>query len=106
MLLLRAETHDVLDAGPVVPAAVEDHDLAGRRQVRNVALQIQLSLLPVRWRRQCHDAEHARTDPLGNGLDRSAFAGGVAALEHHDHAQALLFDPVLQGTKLNLQLAQ
>ena len=30
-LLLGAEAHDPLDAGAVVPAAVEDHDLAGRR---------------------------------------------------------------------------
>ena len=30
VLLGRAEAHDVLDAGAIVPAAVEDHDLAGR----------------------------------------------------------------------------
>ena len=30
-LLVGAEAHDPLDAGAVVPAAVEDHDLAGRR---------------------------------------------------------------------------
>src|SRR2546430_10649180 len=30
---LRAKPHDPLDAGAVVPAAIEDHDLAGRRQV-------------------------------------------------------------------------
>src|ERR1700716_2271919 len=28
VLLGRAEAHDVFDAGPVVPAPVEDHDLA------------------------------------------------------------------------------
>ena len=40
MLRLRAEAHDVLDTGPVVPAAVEDHDLARGRKVRQVTLQI------------------------------------------------------------------
>src|SRR5262249_40275503 len=44
MLLVSAEAHDVLNARPVIPAAVEDHDLARRRKVRDVALQIQLSL--------------------------------------------------------------
>ena len=32
VLLVGAEPHHVLDAGAVVPAAVEDHDLAGRRE--------------------------------------------------------------------------
>ena len=32
----------VLDAGAVVPAAVEEDDLAGRRQVRDVALEVPL----------------------------------------------------------------
>ncbi len=31
-LLLGGEAHDALDAGPVVPTAVEDHDLAGGRR--------------------------------------------------------------------------
>src|SRR4029077_14469130 len=30
VLLFRAEAHHVLDASPVVPAAVEDHDFASR----------------------------------------------------------------------------
>src|SRR5580698_10759467 len=33
VLLGRAEPHDVLDAGAVVPAAVEADDFPGRRQV-------------------------------------------------------------------------
>jgi hypothetical protein len=32
--LLGAEAHHALDAGAVVPAAVEDHDLAAAGQVR------------------------------------------------------------------------
>ena len=81
VLLLGAEPHHVLDAGAVVPAAVEDHDLAGRREVRHVALHVHLALLAVRRRRQRHEAEDARADALGDRLDRAALAGGVAPLE-------------------------
>ena len=42
-----AEPHDPLDAGPVVPGPVEHDDLAGRRQVRDVPLQIPLALLAL-----------------------------------------------------------
>ena len=41
-LLLGAEPHHTLDAGAVVPAAVEDDDLAGGREVRDVALDVHL----------------------------------------------------------------
>ena len=81
-LLLGAEPHHPLDAGAVVPTAVEDHDLAGGREVRQVALDVHLRLLALGRRRQRHDAEHARADPLGDRLDRAALAGGVPALEH------------------------
>ena len=62
----RAEAHDVFDAGAVVPAAVEDHDLAAGRKVLDVALHVHLALLAVGRRRQRHDAEDARADPLGD----------------------------------------
>src|SRR5207302_4464244 len=39
-LLLCTKPHDPLDTGPVVPAAVEDHDLPRRGQMRNIALSI------------------------------------------------------------------
>src|SRR5262245_33017303 len=38
MLGLAAKAHDVFDAGAVVPAAVEDDDLAGGRETLHVAL--------------------------------------------------------------------
>jgi hypothetical protein len=106
MLRLCAETHYVLDASPVVPTAIEDHDLARRRKMREVALKVYFRLLAVGRRRQRHHPEYAGADPLGDGLDRAALPGGIASFEDHHHAQALLFDPVLQGAKLNLQLAQ
>ena len=37
------KAHDALDARAVVPAAIEDHDFAGRGQMRNVALHVHLA---------------------------------------------------------------
>ena len=78
----RAEAHHPLDAGAVVPAAVEDDHLAGRREVRHVALDVHLGLLPLGRRGQRHDPEHPGAHPLDDPLDRAALAGGVPALEH------------------------
>ena len=89
VLLLRAEAHHVLDAGAVVPAAVEDDDLAGGREVLHVALHVELRLLPVGRGRQGDQPEDARADALRDRLDGPAFAGGVASLEHDDDAQTL-----------------
>ena len=80
-LLHRAEFHHPLDAGAIVPAAVKDHDLAGGRKMAHVALHIHLRLFPIGRRGQRDDAEHARTDALGDRLDHPALAGAVAALE-------------------------
>jgi hypothetical protein len=55
VLLVGAEAHDVLDAGAVVPAAVEQDPLAGGRELGHVALEIPLRLLALGG-----DAEGAR----------------------------------------------
>ena len=44
--------------------------------------------------------ENARTDALGEGPDGAALAGGVAALEDDDDAQALVLDPLLEMAQL------
>ena len=102
-LLLGAVAHDALDAGAVVPAAVEDHYLAGRRQLRDVALDIHLGLLAVGRRRQRHHPEYPRADPLGEALDDPALAGGVAALEDDHDPGARGLHPGLQVSDLDLQ---
>src|SRR5262249_15559319 len=102
VLLLRAEAHDVLDSGAVVPAPVEDHDFSRRWKVRNVALHVHLALLAVARRGERNNAEYARTDALGNDPDQSALAGCVAAFEYNDDALPLLLDPVLQHAQFNL----
>src|SRR5262249_48391848 len=78
------KTHDVLDAGAVVPAAIEDHDLTRCWKMLDVALHEHLRFLPIRGSRKCHDSEHARTDAFSKRLDRPALAGGVTPLEDDD----------------------
>ena len=57
--LLGAKPHDALDAGPVVPASVEQDDLASGRQVRRIALKVPLRLLPLSRRAERHDPASA-----------------------------------------------
>ena len=52
VLLRGAEAHHRLDAGPVVPAAVEQHDLAGGGEMRDVPLVVPLGLLALGGLRQ------------------------------------------------------
>ena len=107
MLLLGAEAHDMFHAGPVVPTAVEDHDLACRRKVREIALDIHLRLFAVRWSRA------AQRPGTCAGLTRSvmrpdgaAFAGRIAALEHDDDPLAGRLHPILKKAQLGLEFAQ
>ena len=107
VFVVGAEAHDALDAGAVVPAAVEQHDLAGGRQVRDVALEVPLRALALVRRGQRRDAADARVEPLGDALDHAALAGGVAALEQDDDLVASVCDdPVLQLDQLALQAEQ
>ena len=103
---LGAEAHHALDAGAVVPTAVEDHDFAGGGKVLHVPLHVHLRLLPVGRGRQRDQPEDARADAFGDRLDRAALAGRVAALEDDDHPQPLVLHPLLQAAEFGLELAQ
>src|SRR5689334_21989524 len=59
-----AETHDSLDAGPVVPRAIEEDDLAARRQVLHVPLEVPLALLDRSRLLQRDDPRAARVEVL------------------------------------------
>ena len=98
-----AEAHDSLDAGAIVPGAVEEHDLAAGRQMRDIALEIPLRTLALVRLFERHDAGAARVEMLHEALDRAALAGGVAALEQHDDLLAALLDPVLRLQEFGLQ---
>src|SRR6185436_15546751 len=103
VLVLRAEAHDVLDAGAVVPGAVEQDHLARRRQVRDVALEVPLRALALRRRAEGDDAHDPRVRLRRDALDRAALAGRVAALEEHRDLEAGVDDPLLQAHELRLQ---
>ena len=75
-----AEAHDALDACAVVPASIEDDDLACGRQVADVALQVHLGLFAFGRRRQRNHAKHPRIDPFGDGIDR--VESGIILLEY------------------------
>ena len=93
-LLLGAEAHHPLDAGAVVPAAIEDHDLARRREVPDVALDVHLRLLALGRRGERHHAEDPWADALGDPLDRAALAGRVPTLEDDADLGAGRLDPL------------
>jgi hypothetical protein len=71
-LVWGAEAHDPFDTGPVVPTPVEDDDLASRRQVRDVPLDVHLRLLALGRSRQGYDAENRRAHAIRYRLDRAA----------------------------------
>ena len=106
VLLGRAVAHDRLDAGPVVPAAVEERDLAGGRQVLDVALEVPLRALAVRRHREGDDPGHPRVEELGDPLDGAALAGRVAALEDDRDPGARRADPLLHQHELGLESLQ
>jgi hypothetical protein len=105
-LVFRAEAHHALDAGPVVPAAVEDHDLPGCRQVRDVALGIHLRLLALRRRRECHHPEDARAYPLRHRFDCATLTCPVAPLEQDANLQARMHHPLLELDELDMQACE
>jgi hypothetical protein len=103
---VRAEAHDALDPGAVVPTAVEEHHFPGGRQVRHVALEKPLRLLLLRRRRQGHDPADARVEVLSDALDDTAFAGGISSLEQDHDFESLLADPLVEFHQFHLQAGQ
>src|SRR5260370_937333 len=65
---LGAEAHDVFDAGAVVPAPVEQNDLAARREVFDVALKVPLSTLSLGGCPERDDSARARIEAVDNSL--------------------------------------
>ena len=98
-----AEAHDALDAGAVIPTAVEENDLARRREVGDIALEIPLRpLTAVRGRQRSHSA-NAGIHALRNAFDDSTFACGIAAFEYDDDLFPCFYDPVLELHQLTLE---
>ena len=77
VLLVRAKPHHPLNASAVVPTAVEQNNLASRRQVCCIALKVPLCAFTVVGRGKCGHPTHAWVEPLGDALDDPAFAQAV-----------------------------
>ncbi len=97
---------DVLDAGAVIPAAVEEHDLLRGRQLGGKALEVPLALLAVAGLAGRHDAYLARTEVLDDAFDGAVLAGAVPALEDHEHLVAAGDHVAVQLYQLDLQAPQ
>src|SRR5690606_37336369 len=105
VLLRGAVPHDAFDACAVVPGAVEEHDLARGREVRDVALEVPLLLFALGRNLERDDACTTGVQVLGEALDRSTLASGIATLKDDHDLLARLLDPRLQLEQLDLQLA-
>ncbi len=103
VLRVRAKAHDALDAGAVVPTAVEQHGLTRPR----AAVRCSAGSTTA-----CADAPSVSgepprggsgIEPVGDALDGAALAGRVTTLEHHHEPVAGLPDPFLHGDEQALQ---
>ena len=101
----RAEAHDALDAGAVVPTAVEDHDLARRRQVGDVALDVHLGLLALGRGRQGDDAEDARADPPVMALIVPPLPAASRPSKTTQTFGPVCLDPLLERDQLDVAAA-
>jgi hypothetical protein len=99
-----AESHHALDAGAVVPGPVIKDDLARRRQVFHVALEIPLPAFQVGGLVERHDPRLAGVQMLHEPLDRAALARRIAAFEEHHEFLVGLRRPFLDLEQLGLKL--
>src|SRR5687768_11714444 len=72
----------------------------------HVALDIHLGGFAFAWLSQSDHMTHARIDPVGNGTNCSALAGGVAALEYNEHPLTGLLYPACPLVELLLHRPQ
>ena len=91
-LIGRAKPHYLFDAGTVVPGAVEQDDVARRRQMRHIALEIPLTSFDLRRFAERHRLRPARVEMGHEALDGGPLAGRIAAFEQHYQTLA----PLLQ----------
>ena len=104
VLFSRTKAHHILNTGAVVPAPVEDNNFTSGGQLFNVALSMELRLLPLGRRGEGDDAKDARADTLHDALNHAAFSGSVSSFENDDNAGVGRLHPVLELDELNLLL--
>jgi hypothetical protein len=67
----------VFNAGAIVPAPIEQDDLASRGQFPHIALEVPLPALLLVWRSKGDDTADPRVERIGNTLNDPA--GGFAS---------------------------
>ena len=81
-------------------------DFPGCREMRYVALGVELGFFAVGRGGQRYYTKYSWANSLRDRLDGAAFAGGVAPFEDDDHSEARVYNPLLQQAQLGLQLSQ
>jgi len=102
VLFLIAKAHHVLNSAAVIPALVEDDDFTSSGELFNVALSMELRLLPLSRCGEGHHAEDTRADTLHDALDHPTFAGSVSSFKNDHNTSVGRLDPVLELDQLNL----
>src|SRR6516225_4093602 len=104
IFLLRAEAHDALNAGAVVPAPVEQDDLTGRGQFRHISLEIPLPALPLGRSGEGDDAADAGIQRICNALDDPTLARCIPPFENNAHLETVVPHTLLHLDKLDLEV--
>jgi len=103
VLFIGAETHNLFDAAPVVPAAIENHHLTGGGEMSEVTLHVDLGFFPFAGCGQGDDFECTWAHPFGDAFDGTALAGCIPAFEYNDYTLPRFLYPVLQLDQFTLQ---
>ena len=74
IFFLRAEAHDALNAGAIIPTSVEENDLTGRGQFGNIPLEVPLPALPLGRSGEGDDTADAGVQRICNALDDATLA--------------------------------
>jgi len=106
VFLVRAEAHDVLDAGPVVPAAVEEHPFAGGWELGHVALEVPLRRLTFGRYAERADAADARVQGSVMRLITPPLPAASRPSNRPHDLQTAGFDPFLELDQFDLEPGQ
>jgi len=86
----------------VVPAAIEEDQLLGRRQVGHITLKIPGSAVPLRGRPERDDTRFAWAQVFQYAFDRPILAARVTTLAQDEEALALADQVPLQLDEFDL----